>query len=166
MQNLYVETQLGTGQQIEKLKVSIEYRICTVCMFMFLSGNYTLEGFQNAPLIDQEEWKTKQTQEKLKSKGKLPVIVFSHGIMSSRNTYSTFCTQLASEGNVAVAVEHRLDVDLFDPFNINFLIVFDALRDLVSFLQFKKREKHTWRSVILTLLKVTFLHGCSSRFLN
>ena len=23
----------------------------------------------------------------------------------------------------------------------------DALRDLVSFLQFKKREKHTWRSV-------------------
>ena len=77
---------------------------------MFLSGNYTLEGFQNAPLIDQEEWKTKQTQEKLKSKGKLPVIVFSHGIMSSRNTYSTFCTQLASEGNVVVAVEHRLDV--------------------------------------------------------
>ena len=76
----------------------------------FFSGNYALEGFQNAPLIDEEEWKIKQTQEKLKSKAKLPVIVFSHGIMSSRNTYSTFCTQLASEGNVVVAVEHRLDV--------------------------------------------------------
>ena len=81
-----------------------------LCVHVFFSGNYTLEGFQNAPLIDQEEWKTKQTQEKLKSKTKLPVIVFSHGILSSRNTYSTFCTQLASEGNVVVAIEHRLDL--------------------------------------------------------
>ena len=41
-----------------------------------------------------------------------------------------------------------------------------ALRDLV---QFKKREKHPWRSVTVmpaTLLKVTLFHGCFSRFLN
>ena len=48
-------------------------------------------------------------------------------------------------------------------------LVCDALRDLVSFVQFKKREKHPWRSVtfsIVMLLKVTLLHGCFSHFLN
>ena len=50
-----------------------------------------------------------------------------------------------------------------------------ALYDLVPCVQFKKREKHPWRSVTFskvaglkpaTLLKVTFLYGCFSRFLN
>ena len=39
------------------------------------------------------------------------------------------------------------------------------LRDLVQLLQFKKREKHPWRSVTLKL-KVALLHGCFSCFLN
>ena len=38
----------------------------------------------------------------------------------------------------------------------------DALRDLVPFVQFKKREKRPWRSV--NLLKVTLLRGRFSRF--
>ena len=40
----------------------------------------------------------------------------------------------------------------------------DALRDLVPFGQFKKREKHPWTSVTFKAL----LHGCFcfSRFLN
>ena len=51
----------------------------------------------------------------------------------------------------------------------------DALRDLVPFVQFKKREKHPWRSVNFskvagfehaTLLKLTLLRGCFPRFLN
>ena len=48
-----------------------------------------------------------------------------------------------------------------------------ALRDLVPFLQFKKRKKHPWRNVFskvagkpATLLKLTLLHECFSRFLN
>ena len=50
-----------------------------------------------------------------------------------------------------------------------------ALRDLVPFIQFKKHEKHPWKGVTFsenadqkpgTLLKVTLLHGCFSRFLN
>ena len=45
---------------------------------------------------------------------------------------------------------------------------YGALRDLVQFVQFKKHEKHPWRSVTFsqsaTLLKVTLLHGCFSRF--
>ena len=36
--------------------------------------------------------------------------------------------------------------------------------DLVSFVQFKKREKHPWWSV--TFNKATLLHGCFSRFQN
>ena len=69
------------------------------------------------------------------------------------------------------------------------LIICDTVCNLVSFVQFKKREKHTLRSVTFskvigfnvnnkntrttsvtlktaTLLKVTLLHGCFSRFLN
>ena len=42
----------------------------------------------------------------------------------------------------------------------------DALRDLVSFVQFKKREKQPWRSVTFRLLKVALLHVCFSRFVN
>ena len=51
----------------------------------------------------------------------------------------------------------------------------DVLRDLVPFLQFKKCEKHPWRSVTfntvaewkpLSLPKVTLLYECFSRFLN
>ena len=52
---------------------------------------------------------------------------------------------------------------------------YGALRDLLPFAQFKKREKHPWRSANFrkvagfkpaTLLKLTLLHGCFSRFLN
>ena len=45
----------------------------------------------------------------------------------------------------------------------------DAWRNLVPFVQFKKCEKHPWRSATFskvasaTLLKVTLLHGCFSR---
>ena len=48
-----------------------------------------------------------------------------------------------------------------------FISICDALRDLVPFVQFKKRKKHPWRSVFLgKLLKAVLLHGCFSRFLN
>ena len=50
-------------------------------------------------------------------------------------------------------------------------IICGALCDLVPFLQFKKCEKHPWRSVNFSKvagfsLKLTFLHGCFSRILN
>ena len=54
-------------------------------------------------------------------------------------------------------------------------LICGALRDLVAFVQLKKREKHPWRSVNFskvagfkpaTLLKLTLLHGCFLRFLN
>ena len=49
-----------------------------------------------------------------------------------------------------------------DPYDSNNIC--DALRNLVTFVQFKKREKHP-RFQPATLLKVT-LRGCFSRFLN
>ena len=55
--------------------------------------------------------------------------------------------------------------------NTIFTLIYGALRDLVPFVQYKKREKHPWRMVNFskitkTLLKLTLLHGCFSRFLN
>ena len=44
------------------------------------------------------------------------------------------------------------------------MCICDALSELVTFVQFKKREKHPWRRA--TLLKVTVLLGCFSRFLK
>ena len=43
----------------------------------------------------------------------------------------------------------------------------DVLRDLVSFVQFKKCEKYPWRNVVFkpaTSLKLALLPGCFSRF--
>lgn len=37
---------------------------------------------------------------------KFPLVIFSHGLVGTRNTYSQFCSSLASEGYVVVAVEH------------------------------------------------------------
>ena len=42
-------------------------------------------------------------------------------------------------------------------------MICDALRYLVPFVQFKKREKYPWTSITF---KVTLLHECFSRFLN
>ncbi|KAG9019696.1 hypothetical protein FRB90_011505 [Tulasnella sp. 427] len=39
--------------------------------------------------------------------GKWPLVVFSHGLGGTRNTYSQFCANLASEGYVVLSLEHR-----------------------------------------------------------
>ena len=44
-------------------------------------------------------------------------------------------------------------------------IICDVLHDLLSFLQLKKRENHSWRSVTDEGL-LTLSHGCFLRFLN
>ena len=51
------------------------------------------------------------------------------------------------------------------------ILIVDALRNLVAFAQFKKRENIHGGVLLLvklqaTLLKVTLLIGCFSRFLN
>ena len=57
---------------------------------------------------------------------------------------------------------------------LSLLLIWDALHDLVPFVQFKKCEKRPWKSVTfskaaglsVTFLKVTLLYGCFSWFLN
>ncbi|KAF7846517.1 hypothetical protein BT93_L4206 [Corymbia citriodora subsp. variegata] len=39
--------------------------------------------------------------------GRFPVIVFSHGMASSRTDYTQYCSELASRGYIVAAVEHR-----------------------------------------------------------
>jgi platelet-activating factor acetylhydrolase len=36
-----------------------------------------------------------------------PVIVFSHGMASARTSYTQYCGELASRGNIVIAIEHR-----------------------------------------------------------
>ena len=57
-----------------------------------------------------------------------------------------------------------LSIGLLDITTIKSTIL-HVLRDLVPFVQFKKREKHPWRSVICST-KISLLQGCFSRFLN
>ena len=63
---------------------------------------------------------------------------------------------------------YRVNANFF----INYIFIYDPLRDLVPFVQFQEREKHLWRSVTFskvepaTSLKVQLFHGCFSRFWN
>ena len=45
--------------------------------------------------------------ESLTRSDRLPVIVFSHGMASSRTSYTEYCGELASRGYVVAAIEHR-----------------------------------------------------------
>ena len=45
-----------------------------------------------------------------------------------------------------------------------FVFIWDALRDLVPFVQFRNIKKRPWGSVTATLLKVSLLHVCLLNF--
>jgi len=41
------------------------------------------------------------------SSSKHPLVIFSHGLAGTRHTYTQYCSALASQGYVVLAVEHR-----------------------------------------------------------
>lgn len=56
----------------------------------------TLPAHRNAKLLDPPT-----------SNGRWPVTVFSHGLAGSRNAYSYVCGDLASQGIIVIALDHR-----------------------------------------------------------
>lgn len=61
-------------------------------IFSYLFGACQIPAFWNAPY---------------KSAGKCPVVIFSHGLGAFRTLYSAICCELASQGFIVAAVEHR-----------------------------------------------------------
>ncbi|KAK1171834.1 platelet-activating factor acetylhydrolase [Acipenser oxyrinchus oxyrinchus] len=61
-------------------------------MFSYLYGSYTVPAEWNAPF---------------KPGNKYPLIIFSHGLGAFRSLYSAVCIEIASQGFIVAAVEHR-----------------------------------------------------------
>jgi platelet-activating factor acetylhydrolase len=59
----------------------------------YIVGRLTFPAHLNAPLLP--------------SSTKHPLIIFSHGLAGTRTTYTQYCSALASQGYVVLAVEHR-----------------------------------------------------------
>lgn len=70
-------------------------------------GDLKQQAWVDAPVIESEAWVENQQNPDLKETGKMPLVVMSHGLNGFRSLLSTFCTQLASEGFIVAAVEHR-----------------------------------------------------------
>ena len=62
------------------------------------------------------------------------------------------------------------ETSVFQVIDENNQIILDALHELVPFLQFKNMKNTHWGVLLsvkpATLLKITLLHGCFSRYLN
>ena len=87
-----------------------------------------------------------------------------NGDISTQKNFATFLVPLNLLQNIAKKIEFSMKniVSKCEQIHRKPLILhkFGALRDLVPFVQFKKRKKHPWRSVHFSQL--TLLHGCFS----
>ncbi|KAI1323397.1 hypothetical protein F5Y16DRAFT_383883 [Xylariaceae sp. FL0255] len=70
-----------------------------------------LPAFRNAKLAGGHEVTAEDSEETLHPtddpKATFPVVMFSHGLGGSRTCYSAVCGEMASNGFIVVAVEHR-----------------------------------------------------------
>lgn len=66
-------------------------------LFRLMAGNTPIWAVENAPPTPSS-WLPR-----------LPLIIFSHGLAGIRTTYATICTDLASQGYIVAAIEHRYD---------------------------------------------------------
>ena len=76
-----------------------------------LAGSTTIPAEVDVPLEGSKEEPNDESRAKTTTtnadKERFPVVVFSHGMASSRTSYTQYCGELASRGYVVAAVEHR-----------------------------------------------------------
>jgi hypothetical protein len=71
-----------------------------------------IPAYPNAPLLPPPETNSKsddssETLANRANNARWPLVLFSHGLAGTRTTYSQWCGNLASEGHVVLALEHR-----------------------------------------------------------
>ncbi|XP_077985870.1 platelet-activating factor acetylhydrolase-like [Glandiceps talaboti] len=64
-------------------------------LFHWFIASYRVPAYWKGPLLPNQV------------KSSLPVVVFTHGLGANRTTYTSICLDLASQGFVVAAVEHR-----------------------------------------------------------
>lgn len=72
-----------------------------------VAGDITIPAQIGAPLLPPDAIITTSTATTVSDDGTLPVMVFSHGMLSSRTDYTAYLGSLASRGIVVAALEHR-----------------------------------------------------------
>lgn len=72
-----------------------------------VAGDITIPAQVGAPLLPPDAIITTTTTTAVSDDGTLPVMVFSHGMLSSRTDYTAYLGSLASRGIVVAALEHR-----------------------------------------------------------
>lgn len=69
-----------------------------------LAGSSEIPALVDAPILDAQ---SKASSSEGGSPEKYPILVFSHGMASSRTASSQYCGELASRGYIVAAIEHR-----------------------------------------------------------
>lgn len=72
-----------------------------------VAGDITIPAQIGAPLLPPEAIIATASATTVSDDGTLPVMVFSHGMLSSRTDYTAYLGSLASRGIVVAALEHR-----------------------------------------------------------
>lgn len=87
-------------------------RLTTAALMKFLGVRERAAGMasyllQHLYWINIQAHRNAQLLEPPTSNGRWPVTIFSHGLAGSRNAYSYICGDLASNGMIVIALDHR-----------------------------------------------------------